>query len=427
MTIFFIIAALVLLALVLAAIRALGDGGTIEGITGERLTEAALERGLDPKSYRQIHDVTLPGRLGTIQIDHLVLSRFGVFVLESKHLFGEIVAQADSKTWTQTLGENRTTTFQNPLRENPARIRALAAVTGLGEGAFLPLVVVTGEGTFKTGMPEGVVGLDGLADRIQRLSAAHLSGKQLDAAQAAIEAARVSSGRGTGQALVAGLRERFGGTSDSLLARLLKHRRQTLEGLRLAALALVMVVTWGSIDIFDEARNEGRDEVRNEVRNEVRGEREPIPTRTAASAEPDVTAPAAGRSMGLLPREQPDAPLPIIAPSLAFEPLPQASASASASAAGSAPASTPPIFIEPDPPVSRPAKLGTVPPPSAEERILSTAAQRRQFEETLDCEVTGVFRDCSCYMDAGAKVLVAEERCRSLAQYNGVRWISRPE
>ena len=68
-----------------------------------------------------------------------------------------------------------------------------------------------------------------------------------------------------------------------------------------------------------------------------------------------------------------------------------------------------------------------MPPPSAEERILSTAAQRLQFEETLDCEVTGVFRDCSCYMDAGAKVLVAEERCRSLAQCNGVRWISRPE
>lgn len=68
-----------------------------------------------------------------------------------------------------------------------------------------------------------------------------------------------------------------------------------------------------------------------------------------------------------------------------------------------------------------------MPPPAPGERILSATAQRRLFEETLDCEVTGVFRDCSCYLAEGAKVLVGYERCRTLAQYNGVRWISRPE
>lgn len=450
---YFIIAAVLALAAVAAAIRALGNHATIHGITGERLTRAALGRGLDPESYRSIHDVTLPRRFGTIQLDHVVLSRCGIFVVETRHLFGEIVARADSRTWTQVLGENRKSTFPNPLRRNAARVQALETVTGLADSAFLPLVVVTGEGTFKTGMPEGVVAVDGLVDHIHQARVVRLSDRQIEKAVAAIEAARCAPDREKSQARVRGLRERLGGPAGRLVDWALKQRRQTLQGLRLAALALVVVVGWGGIGVLNDLTRE---------RPQAPAGRTVSTVNAPASAQPPAPGGEAHDAAGAADEagvadvhDTPDAPLTIVAPSPVLGPLPMprgsgpetesepgsgseprpgssptsAAASEWASASEWARASAPSarIIIEPDPPTSRPAKLGTVPPPAPGERILSATAQRRLFEETLDCEVTGVFRDCSCYLAEGAKVLVGYERCRTLAQYNGVRWISRPE
>ena len=166
MTIYFIIAAGVLLVAVGAAIKALSDSGTIKGITGERLVKAALEGELDPGAFRILHDVTLPSRDGTTQIDHVVLSPYGIFTLETKHLSGWIFAPAGGKTWFQTFGNNNKFRFQNPLRQNHAHVKALEAVTGLGFDAFLPLVVMTGKAEFKTAIPKGVVQLAGMIDWI---------------------------------------------------------------------------------------------------------------------------------------------------------------------------------------------------------------------------------------------------------------------
>ncbi|WP_339385147.1 nuclease-related domain-containing protein, partial [Vibrio paracholerae] len=38
---------------------------------------------------------------GTTQIDHIVVSKFGVFVIETKYMKGWIFGSKDQKQWTQ--------------------------------------------------------------------------------------------------------------------------------------------------------------------------------------------------------------------------------------------------------------------------------------------------------------------------------------
>lgn len=51
-----------------------------------------------PKStYTPFHDVTLPTPDGTTQIDHIFVSRFGVFVVETKNMGGWIFGGVTSR------------------------------------------------------------------------------------------------------------------------------------------------------------------------------------------------------------------------------------------------------------------------------------------------------------------------------------------
>ncbi len=46
-------------------------------------------RQLDERTYRRLHNVTLNTPDGTTQVDHVFLSPYGIFVLETKNI-GEI-------------------------------------------------------------------------------------------------------------------------------------------------------------------------------------------------------------------------------------------------------------------------------------------------------------------------------------------------
>lgn len=71
-------------------------------------------------TYVRFHDVMLPTPDGTTQIDHVFVSRFGVFVVETKNMAGWIFGSERGRRWTQVLPGGRKTSFQNPLRQNAA-------------------------------------------------------------------------------------------------------------------------------------------------------------------------------------------------------------------------------------------------------------------------------------------------------------------
>jgi hypothetical protein len=67
-----------------------------------------------------MNHVTLQLTDGTTQIDHILVSRFGVFVIETKDYKGWIFADATRANWTQVLFKVKFK-FQNPFpAESPA-------------------------------------------------------------------------------------------------------------------------------------------------------------------------------------------------------------------------------------------------------------------------------------------------------------------
>jgi hypothetical protein len=60
------------------------DSAWFKGKVGEWAVNRSFDKHLDPDEYKVLHDVTLPFKGGTTQIDHIVLSQFGVFVVETK-------------------------------------------------------------------------------------------------------------------------------------------------------------------------------------------------------------------------------------------------------------------------------------------------------------------------------------------------------
>jgi restriction system protein len=94
---------------------------------GEVLVGKALSINFPPPTYHLLDSVTLPVADGTTQVDHILISRFGVFVIETKHYKGWIFANAKSPEWTQVLFK-RKFRFQNPLHQNHKHVRGVQAL-----------------------------------------------------------------------------------------------------------------------------------------------------------------------------------------------------------------------------------------------------------------------------------------------------------
>lgn len=96
----------------------------LKGWLGEKKTALAIWWGLDQKVYSRLHDVIIPSRNGTTQIDHLVLSRYGIFIAEIKNIKGWIFGSEYQAKWTQVLYRecNR---FRNHLDKHSGRRRYL--------------------------------------------------------------------------------------------------------------------------------------------------------------------------------------------------------------------------------------------------------------------------------------------------------------
>ena len=103
-----------------------------------------------------LNHITLRLKDGTTQVDHILVSRFGVFVIETKDYKGWIFADAKDRYWTQVLYRCKFR-FQNPIRQNYKHICAVRELLDFLEpDAVHSVVVFTGEAVFKTDVPNGV-------------------------------------------------------------------------------------------------------------------------------------------------------------------------------------------------------------------------------------------------------------------------------
>jgi hypothetical protein len=126
-----------------------------KGLWGEFVVNMMAKGLLDKETYHLVENVTLPTEGGTTQIDHIIVSQYGIFVVETKNMTGWIFGSEHEKEWTQRNNGN-SRKFQNPLRQNYKHTRTLAEVLDIDHTKLFSLIVFVGESEFKTEMPENV-------------------------------------------------------------------------------------------------------------------------------------------------------------------------------------------------------------------------------------------------------------------------------
>ncbi|WP_066738140.1 nuclease-related domain-containing protein [Cupriavidus sp. D384] len=174
-----------------------------------RLAREILLRFLPP-DYHLMNHVTLQLADGTTQVDHILVSRFGVFVIETKDYSGWIFANGKHAKWTQVLFK-RKSQFQNPVFQNLRHLRAVQQLLD-----FLPpecirsAVVFTGDAEFKTQVPPGVFGLSDFIAHIGRQTTPVISLNRLQFCVGRLETSRLAITRETDVEHVESLHRRHG-------------------------------------------------------------------------------------------------------------------------------------------------------------------------------------------------------------------------
>ena len=114
-------------------------GNILKGWFGEKATQLGMWCWLDSSVYHRFHDVIVPSRNGTTQVDHVLVSTFGIFVIETKNYRGWIFGDEQSPN---DLPEMRLRSRRADRPQRAQRGKALPRLPALPE---VPVHARTGE------------------------------------------------------------------------------------------------------------------------------------------------------------------------------------------------------------------------------------------------------------------------------------------
>ena len=130
----------------------------LKGKMGEFAVSTHVKLYLDKEKYTLLNDCTLPDMQNqTTQIDHILLSPYGIFVIETKNYKGWIFGGERQKTWTQKIYK-KSYKFQNPLHQNYKHQKFLENILSdiIDPTLIHSVVVFMPDCEFKTQMPSNV-------------------------------------------------------------------------------------------------------------------------------------------------------------------------------------------------------------------------------------------------------------------------------
>lgn len=111
----------------------------IKGWIGEKAVSGILSS-LSQEKYRVLNNVMLQTDRGTTQVDHIVVSVYGIFVIETKNYKGWITGTENSEQWTKNV-YGKKYSFRNPIKQNFAHVKALEKLLELPADMFIPMVI----------------------------------------------------------------------------------------------------------------------------------------------------------------------------------------------------------------------------------------------------------------------------------------------
>ncbi|MCP4345328.1 MAG: NERD domain-containing protein [Desulfobacterales bacterium] len=130
---------------------------SFKGWIGEKAAQFGMWVKLDQNIYKRYHNVIIQTKNGTTQTDHVLLSVYGLFVIETKNYNGWIYGDEKQKYWTQVLFKKKSK-FQNPLHQNYKHTKSLAEYLHTDHRNIYSIVFFIGDDVkLKTELPPNVM------------------------------------------------------------------------------------------------------------------------------------------------------------------------------------------------------------------------------------------------------------------------------
>jgi predicted RNA-binding Zn-ribbon protein involved in translation (DUF1610 family) len=119
-----------------------------KGAYGEYIVARKLKR-LAKKEYIVLNNILLKNNNSTTQIDHIVICKSGIIVIETKNYSGWIHGHEKSEYWTQTIYKHKSK-LKNPIKQNWIHVYAIKKLLAeYNYIKYLPIVVFSGNGKLK--------------------------------------------------------------------------------------------------------------------------------------------------------------------------------------------------------------------------------------------------------------------------------------
>ena len=134
----------------------------VVGFAGEYWVQKELNK--LPGEYLFLSDVMLEIDGKTTQIDHIVFSKYGIFVIETKQRNTYITGNEHDKYWIVKAGRKKHYMY-NPIHQNYGHKKAIEQILGLNDNQVIDIVCVSGQANLRI-KSNKVVRVERLVDRI---------------------------------------------------------------------------------------------------------------------------------------------------------------------------------------------------------------------------------------------------------------------
>ena len=110
-----------------------------------------------PDEYTIFNDFLFESNGHSTQIDHIVVSPYGVFVIETKGYKGWILGGENSEYWTQVIYKSKHQ-FYNPIKQNEGHVRFLRHLLKCSvDIPLIPIVVFNNSAELKVHVSNHIV------------------------------------------------------------------------------------------------------------------------------------------------------------------------------------------------------------------------------------------------------------------------------
>ena len=120
----------------------------IIGKAGEKHVRKELKN-LDNTKYKILNDIMIETKNGTCQIDHIVVSKYGIFVIETKQYNGYITGSKYDKKWVRHLKNKKKVLYTNPIKQNYGHVISICELLNIDESKVFNIVCIPSRAKLK--------------------------------------------------------------------------------------------------------------------------------------------------------------------------------------------------------------------------------------------------------------------------------------